>query len=55
MESTGIQPKLKGRQKSPNQGGKREGAGRKHGSKHMITVRGLMDAVEAKSGGKNYI
>ena len=47
-------PKLKGRQKSANHGGKREGAGRKEGSKHMITVKGLMEAVEAKSGGENY-
>lgn len=49
-----AKPKLKGRQKSENHGGKREGAGRKEGSKHMITVKGLMEAVEAKSGGQNY-
>lgn len=47
-------PKLKGRQKSANHGGKREGAGRKDGTKNMITVKGLMEAVEAKSGGDNY-
>jgi hypothetical protein len=47
-------PKLKGRQKSQNHGGKREGSGRKDGTKNMITVKGLMEAVEAKSGGQNY-
>jgi hypothetical protein len=47
-------PKLKGRQKSANHGGKREGSGRVEGTKNMITVKGLMEAVAAKSGGQNY-
>jgi hypothetical protein len=54
MENNTEKPKLKGRQKSPNHGGKREGAGRKSGTKNMISVTGLMDAVADKSGGKTY-
>ena len=54
METDKPKAPLKGRQKSANHGGKREGAGRKDGTKNMITVKGLMEAVEAKSGGQNY-
>ena len=54
METEKSIPKLKGKQKSPNHGGKREGAGRKEGTKNLITVQGLMDAVAARSNGKPY-
>lgn len=54
MEAEDKKPKLKGRQKSENHGGKREGSGRKEGAKSMITVQGLLDAVAQKSNGKPY-
>jgi hypothetical protein len=48
------QPKLKGRQKHPNHGGKREGSGRRAGSKDKLTIAGILDQIEKQSKGTNY-
>jgi hypothetical protein len=35
-------------------GGAREGAGRKPGSRDQITIKGLLEAIEARSNGQTY-
>jgi hypothetical protein len=41
---------------TPNggRGGAREGAGRKPGATDQLTVKGLLEALSARSGGQNY-
>ena len=38
----------------PGRGGARPGAGRPKGSKAMVTVAGIIDALESKTNGKTY-
>ena len=57
MEKKTRKPEEKNRQlEQPNggRGGAREGAGRKPNSRDQITVKGLLEAIEAKSGGRSY-
>ena len=41
-------------QKNSNRGGARPGAGRPRGTTHKVTVQGLIDQVQIKSGGQDY-
>lgn len=54
MEEETKAPKLKGRQKSPNHGGKRTSAGRKPGSKQILSVNSILEALEKQTGGAEY-
>ena len=54
MEQEPSKPKLKGRQKSPNHGGKRTSAGRKPGSKQILSVNSILEALENQTGGREY-
>ena len=42
------------KQKSPNHGGKRTGAGRPKGAKDQVSIKGLLETLHAKTGGKDY-
>jgi len=41
-------------EKKSNRGGARPGAGRKPGSKDQVTVKYLLETLNAKSGGQSY-
>lgn len=43
-----------GRPKISSRGGARKGAGRKPGSKDNVTVKHLLEVLEARSGGQSY-
>ena len=57
MEKKTRKPEEKNLQlDQPNggRGGAREGAGRKPGATDQLTIKGLLETLQAKSGGKNY-
>lgn len=42
------------RAKSPNNGGRRPGAGRPKGARDQITIKTLLETIAKKSGGNSY-
>ena len=47
-------PKLKPKERPDHIGGARPGAGRPRGGQNLLTVKALMEAIEARSGGQPY-
>jgi hypothetical protein len=54
LEKKGLNIRMSNEKKTRQHGGARKGAGRKPGSRDQITIKSLLEALDRKSGGRDY-